>query len=339
METVWLIIIVIAVVLGSVAVSMARGFGGKFTRDHSDALVERAKTKAEIEQHQQDMKAREMELARQRAVALSDMRNENRMKIMEADSKNLQLLEVKLHDAGALKVEFEDGSDPERKGVPAIRWSWKPIGNAIIRIYRNEGTILEEVEAIKQKATLIHVVQDEAAGEYRDKEAAPGRTYNYYAFIEAKRMAIKPKSVTRELPPELAGVRVIDASGEIVSKFQDVEPEEIQEAVYSGLRYRRMTIEIYKTERDHRRAALDERSAEIDLKRYEAELSRLEEEIHFESGDIGEDDLDAALAQARKQTDGKRKIEEFLERIREDDSIDEEDKEIIEQRLMAKLLR
>lgn len=339
MTTVTVIIGVIIVVLGGYAISLARNSERRTTTDKSNAIVERARAKAEIEEHQRNAKLQEEEQARQRAVALANLRAEHRMEILEADRKNVQLLQSSLQDASALKVEFEDGSAPELRGIPVIRWNWRPLGNSIIRIHRNEGTILEEAESIKTNAMLIHVVQDEATGEYRDKEAASGRTYNYYAFIEAKRDGIRPKSVNRDLPPELAGMKVIDEKGMAVTQFEDIVPEEFQETIYSGLRYRRMTIEAFKTERDQKRASLDERKADLELKRYENELKTLEDEMTFESGEFDTDDLEAVLKQARRQTDNKRKVEEFMERVRKDSSLDEEEKEIIEQRLMAKLMR
>lgn len=305
--------------------------------DYQRSVAERKTAESLLEQTKQQSQQLELKAAHDRALVLQHARADAENKIMISNRNSLSVLHQQIEEKGGLKVEFHDGQTTD--GIPEIVWSWTPFSNAVIKIYRNEGGILEDIEMVKKSANLIHVERSRADGEYIDREAANGKTYNFYAFIEARRTGYRPKEVKRDLPPEVSVGRVIDESGKEIKHFETVEPEEFDEELYFGFEYKRLTVTAPLSELQIRRQSLDERKALVDLKQYENELKEMEEELAFESGVIDEEGLETIVAAAKKQTLYKRRADELLNKIDNDPELDEEEKEIIRERVLSKVMR
>lgn len=293
-------------------------------RKYAQAELERAKEERDITANALTLSA-----SRERAVTLERVRQETFTGILAADLESKNRLVRLIEGEGAFGVTFSDGSNSIDKGVPRISWQWTPFENAVIKIYRNQGTILEEIKQVSEKATLIHVEAYEPKGDYLDKEAMAGNTYNYYAYIETRRTGVRPRPITRDLPSEVSTGLVIDENGAEITTFETHEPEVYEEPFYSGFRYRRMVIEPYIDERAKRRRSLSERREEIELAEEEQELERLERDVGLRSGTLDANQLEHIIEEAKRLTDRDSTTRQAEAMLAGRDDIDDRQRELI----------
>lgn len=290
--------------------------------EHERAKTERARTEMKI-------KEAEFDAANKRALILSQARDNALAQILSADLQSKNDLLLKIGERGGLKIEFSDGDNSEDKGNPKISWEWVPFQNAVIKIYRNEGSILEDINAVMDKAQLIHVEQHKAQGHYYDKETKANHTYNYYAFIETRRTGIKAEPVTLDLPDEVKAGRVIDASGNEITSFQTVQPTSFEEPLYDGFCYRRLTVSKWLDGRAQRKEELAVRREELQIKEEEFELEALEKQIGLRSGNFDTDHIKLLIAEATEIASRGSVIDKATKMLDEDNSLDDRQREII----------
>lgn len=332
----------IFVVIGAIVVGLmfwvirsAQTLGDNARGDYQAGIAERKLAEERLEKTKQEGELIKQKIARDRALVLQEARSEAENKIKLANQHSLALLHEKATERGEMEVQFGDGF--ETNGVPTIDWKWSPFSNAVLKIYRQSGGIMEAIDQVIAHGGLIHVERKRAEGSYADREAEIGKTYNYYAFVEARRTAYRPKAVQRDLPPEMATGPVIDQQGKEISHFSTFEPEEYEDIVYFDFDYQRLTVTQPLSDLDKKRASLDERKSSIDLRKYEADLDALEEDLLLETGDLDTESLERIVANARKQTAYQKRANEVLDEIENDSSLSVEEKEIIRERIISKL--
>lgn len=321
------------VILLFAAIRMALSSENKTKAQHELAKAELEKAKAEREnakvEAELSLKRQELIAANERALTLSRARDSALQQIMDADLESKNQLTSKVLGLGGLEVLFDDGSNPIDKGAPRISWKWTPFENAVVKILRNEGTILETIPDVIAQATLIHVEQFDPEGFYNDKEAKAGHTYNYYAFIETRRTGVRAQPITLELPAEVRSGTVIDENGVEITEFRTVQPEPYEEPFYHGFRYRRLTVDKYLDELAQSQVSLDLRRKKLELAEEDMELQKLEREIGLRSGNLNSDHLRKLIEEAKRITGRGAAIGKAEEMLNEMDDVDEHQREII----------
>ena len=320
------------VLLGFAAIYLARTSENKTSEQHdlAKAELERAKTERELAIVQS---------ANDRALALTSARDNTLAQIMSADLASKNLLLGKIEERGGLVITFGDGNNKDDKGVPRISWKWTPFENAVIKIFRNEGTILETISMVDKKANLVHVEPNQREGSYQDKEARAGKTYNYYAFIETRRTGIRAEPITLDLPAEVRTGKVIDEYGLEITEFKTVRPHEYEEPFYHGFVYRRITVEKYLDGRAKKKESLDNRRADIELVEEEKELERLEREVGLRGGTFDAKHIQQLIEEAKRMTDRVGAIEKAETMLDGMGDIDERQREIILQLIRKNMHR
>ena len=215
------------------------------------------------------------------------------------------------------------------KALPKSHGSGHLFQNAVVKIYRNEGSILENVQHVIKSAQLIHVVQRKSKGEYSDREAVVNCTYNYYAFIETRRTGIKAETVTLDLPDEVKTGKVIDTTGKEITKFDTVKPTTYEEPFYDGFCYRRMTVSKWLDTRARRKEELTNRREDLEIQEEELELEKIEKQFGLRSGKFDVDHIKLLIAEAKVMAN-RGSILEKAERILDEDmTLDTRQREII----------
>ena len=334
---------VVIILLMFVAIFMARDNASKSERQHELAKAELERAKREREQSQAEtalaIEHHEMVAANERALILTRARDNALEQILSADLASKNQLVAKIEGSGGLWIEFGDGNNERDKGVPRISWKWTPFENTILKIYRNEGTILEDIETVMNKATLVHVEQYEAEGSYQDREAKPKHTYNYYAYIETRRTGVRAEPVTLDLPVEVRTGKIIDEHGNDITEFRTVQPQHYEEPFYHGFRYRRLTVAPYLDDRAKRREDLAHRREDLELAEEEKELERMEREIGLRGGNFDVEHIQSLIAEAKRMTDRVGAIEKAEAMLDGMDDVDERQKEIIMQMIRKNMYR
>ncbi len=333
----------VVILLMFAAIFMARANANKTKGQHdlARADLERAKTQRELSQAETSLaiERHQMVAANERALILTRAKNDALTQILSADLASKNEIIAKIQERGGLHVEFGDGNNEKDKGIPRIIWKWSPFENAILKIYRNEGTILEDVNAVMKKASLVHVEPYEAEGFYQDREARANKTYNYYAFIETRRTGVRAEPITLDLPIEVRTGKIIDEHGNDITEFKTVQPQAYEEPFYHGFRYRRITIEKYLDGRAQKRANLDDRREDIELVEEEKELERLEREVGLRSGTFDTKHIQSLIMEAKRMTDKVGAIEKAEAMLDGMDDIDERQREIILQMIRKNMYR
>ena len=178
-------------------------------------------------------------------------------------------------------------------------------------------------------AHSIHVEPYEATGTYHDKEAKPGKTYNYYAFIETRRTGVKAEPVRLDLPAEMKSGRVIDEHGNEITGFNTYHPQTYEEPFYDGFCYRRITVEKYLDDRARRKRSLDERRQDLEMSESEQELERLERELGLRSGNFDEAHIRKLIEEAKRLTEHGTAISKAETMLDGMEDVNERQKEII----------
>lgn len=290
----------------------------------------------EIEEARVKQKELSLELVRQenrsaneRALALSQARDNALAQILSADLQSKNELLLKISQKGTLRIQFSDGQNEDDQGAPSISWEWSPLQNAVIKIYRNEGSILEDVSAVMQNANLIHVEQHEPSGKYRDGEAAKGRTYNFYAFVETRRTGVRAEPITRDLPPEIRSGKIIDSHGNEVTAFNTVQPVTYEEPFYDGFCYRRITVGKWLDGREQRKESLAFRRGDLEMMEEEAELGKLEKEISLRSGNFDTHHIQLLIAEAKAVSNRGSVLDKAEKLLDAEEDLDDRQREII----------
>jgi len=321
---------VAVIFLGFVAILAARSNENKTLAQHELAKAELERAKSERELTHLEIERSEIQSANERALILSKARDNALAQILSADLQSKNELLLKIGERGGLRVQFSDGDNGDDQGAPRISWEWSPFQNAVIKIYRNEGSILENIKSVMTKANLIHVEQHEAKGSYLDKEAITKHTYNYYAFIETRRTGVKAQAVTLDLPAEVKTGKVIDENGDEVTAFNTVQPVTYEEPFFDGFCYRRLTVVKWLDERERRKENLATRREDLEFQEEEAELEKkLKKQTRLRSGNFDTEHIENLIAEAKKIA-GRGSVTEKAEKLLDDDdSLDERQREII----------
>lgn len=317
------------VILGFAAIFLARATENKTLAQHELAKAELERAKAERELTQLAIEQNEISAANERALMLSKARDNALAQILSADLQSKNDLLAKIGERGGFNVSFSDGNNITDKGTPRITWKWSPFQNAVIKIYRNKGSIFEDIKTVIKNAQLIHVVQSEPEGSYSDREVRPGNTYNYYAFIETRRTGVRAEAVILDLPAEVKSGRVIDENGNEITAFNTVQPQTYEEPFYDGFCYRRLTVEAHIDERGKRKRNLDLRREDLEMDEEEMELQTLERQVRLRSGNLGPDHIKLLIAEAKRIADRGSAIEEAEKMLDAEEGIDERQREII----------
>jgi len=311
------------------AMHMAKATENKTLAQHELAKAELERAKSERELTHLEVERSEIQSANERALILSKARDNALAQILSADLQSKNELLLKIGQRGGLIVQFSDGNNDEDQGTPRISWEWSPFQNAVVKIYRNEGSILESIKSVMAKANLIHVEQHDAEGFYDDREAIANHTYNYYAFIETRRTGVKAQAVTLDLPAEVRTGKVIDQNGDEITAFNTVQPVTYEEPFFDGFCYRRLTVVKWLGERERRKESLDKRREDLEFKEEEAELAKLEKQTRLRSGNFNTEHIEALIAEAKKIA-GRGSVTEKAEKLLDDDdSLDDRQREII----------
>lgn len=321
------------ILLGFAALSLARGSERRTKMQHELASAEIDRARKEREQSQKEIAQAilesESKAANERALVLSKARDEALLKIQMTDLQSKNDLLAKIGERGGLWVEFSDGDKEIEQGIPKVSWKWLPFQNAVIKIYRNEGGILEDVRSVMKNAQLIHVVQHDAEGFYSDREASPEHTYNYYAFIETRRTGIKAEAVTLGLPDDVRAGKIIDDSGKEITAFDTFKPTTYEEPFYDGFCYRRVTVRKWKDNRAKRKEELSNRREDLELHEEELELEKLEKQIGLRSGRFDTDHIRLLIAEAKELANRGSIMEKAESILAEDETLDNRQREII----------
>lgn len=299
----------------------------KSQKAEARADLERAKTeklKAETL-----VEATAIVAANERALTLSKARDNALAQILGADLQSKNELLLKIGERGGLRIQFSDGQNNEDKGAPRISWEWSPFQNAVVKIYRNEGSILENVDSVMKKANLIHVEQYEATGYYQDKEAIKGHTYNYYAFIETRRTGVRAEPITLDLPVEVRTGKVIDGDGNEITAFNTVQPATYEEPFFDGFCYRRVTVGKWLDSREQRKEDLALRREDLEMQEEETELAKLEKQANLRSGNFDTEHIKLLIAEAKKVSDRGSILDKAEKLLDEDAELDVRQREMI----------
>lgn len=317
------------ILLGFAAISMAISSKNRTETQHTLAQIELERAKSERELTHLAIEQNEVHAANERALILSKARDNALAQILSADLQSKNELLLKIGERGGLKVQFSNGYNENDKGAPRISWEWSPFQNAVVKIYRNEGSILEDIKMVMTKANLIHVEQHEAIGFYIDQEAIAKHTYNYYAFIETRRTGVKAQAVTLDLPAEVKTGKVIDENGDEITAFNTVQPTTYGEPFFDGFCYRRVTVVKWLDEKERRRENLQTRREDLEFQEEEAELTKLEKQIKLRSGNFDTEHIKTLIAEA-KQIAGRGSVMEKAEKLlNEEEELDERQREVI----------
>ena len=321
------------IILMFAAIFMAQANASKTKMQHDLAKAELERAKSEREQTQAEtalaIEKHEVVAANERALILTRARDDALTQILSADLASKNEIIAKIEERGGLHVDFGDGNNDNDKGVPCISWKWSPFENAILKFYRNEGTILEDIDAVMKKSNLVHVEQYAAEGSYHDREAKQKRTYNYYAFIETRRTGVRAEQITLDLPVEVRTGKIIDEHGNDITEFKTVQPQHYEEPFYHGFRYRRLTVDPYLNKQAKRRESIDLRREDIELAEEEKELEKMEREIGLRGGTFDAEHIQNLIAEAKRMTDRVGAIEKAEGMLDEMDDVDERQRDII----------
>lgn len=312
-----------------VAIYMARATENKTQAQHTFAKAELERAKSEREMTHLAIEKNEITAANERALILSKARDNALAQILGADLQSKNELLIKIGERGGLRVQFSEGQNEDDQGAPRISWEWTPLQNAVVKIYRNEGGILEDIAVLQKKAQLIHVEPRDARGFYRDNEAIKGHTYNYYAFIETRRTGVRAKSITLDLPVEVRTGKIIDADGNEITAFNTVQPVTYEEPFYDGFCYRRLTANKWLDERGRRRAKLTNRREDLELSEDELELEKLEQQVARRTGNFDREHLKLLIKEGREIANRKSFLEETEKLLDEEEGLDDREREII----------
>ena len=271
------------------------------------------------------------------ALALTSARSEAERNIIDAERRSLQSVYEQAEQSGGLKVEFTEVAKGNGDIDPLINWSWTPFGNTVLKIHRNQGSIIEDIERLKISSELVFVEQTEASGAFQDRDANNGETYNYYVFLETRRQGFKAKNVTRNIPAEFGDGQVIDAEGREITRFNTVEPEAFEEALYFGFQCKRVTLEVPEDQLAQQRRELDTRRSSVELKKYEEKIVRMEEDLEIERSGLTEDTLASLLDRAKAKSARRKNVEELLASIEADPDLDAEEKEELTEEILHRI--
>lgn len=319
----------LVVLLGFSAIFMARSNEQKTLAQHELAKAELERAKSEREMTDLAIERNEVTAANERALILSKARDNALAQILGADLQSKNELLLKIGERGGLRVQFSDGQNEDDQGSPRISWEWSPFQNAVVKIYRNEGSIVEDIKTLLKRANLVHVEQHVAKGSYTDNEATKGHTYNYYAFIETRRTGVRAESITLDLPVEVRTGKVIDGDGNEITAFNTVQPKTYEEPFYDGFCYRRITVAKWLDSREQRKENLAVRREDLEMQEEEAELAKLEKQVGLRSGDFGTDHIKLLISEAKKISGRGSVIERAMKLLDEEDGLDERQREII----------
>ena len=319
----------IVIIIGFAIIQMALSNENKTKSQHelAKAELERAKTERELTQHSIAQTARTA--ANERALILSKARDNALSQILGADLQSKNELLLKIGERGGLRVQFTDGQNEDDQGAPRISWEWSPFQNAVIKVFRNEGSILEDISTVMAKANLIHVELHHAKGFYQDREAIKGRTYNYYAFIETRRTGVRAEPITLDLPVEVSAGKVIDDKGNEITAFNTVQPVTYEEPFYDGFCYRRVTVSKWLDGRERRKEDLAMRREDLHMKEEEEELAKLEKQVGLRSGKFDTDHIKLLIAEAKEIANRGSVLDKAEKLLDEEEDLDERQREII----------
>jgi len=311
------------------AIFLARSTDTKAKKERALAEADLERAKSERLHANNMVEATALVAANQRALTLNQARDNALAQILDADLKSKNELLLKIGERGGLRVQFSDGQNEDDEGAPRISWEWSPFQNAVIKIYRNEGTILEHIKAVMAKANLIHVEQHDAKGFYCDKEASKGRTYNYYAFVETRRTGVRAEAITLDLPAEVRTGKVIDGNGKEITAFNTVQPVTYEEPFFDGFCYRRITVSKWLDGRERRKENLAIRREDLEMQEEEAELAKLEKQIGLRSGNFDTEHIMLLIAEAKAVTNRGSIIDKAEKLLDEDSDLDVRQRELI----------
>jgi hypothetical protein len=326
--------IIVIVVLGFIALSMALGSENKTKSDYEKSKAEREKAELEREQASREHETSLVVAATERGVLLESLRQEAEQRILIADQTSLANVFTKIEEQGGLQVTFGTDHQADGKARAKVAWAWNPFGNAVLKIYRNRQSIIEDPKAVVEQCDLIFIDNKKAEGEYIDGDSSAGNTFNYYVFLEVRHIGFKPAAVTRDIPSEIGQGVVLDNYGNEVKIFKTVEPEEYEESVFFGFHAQRITIEAEIDELVGQRKQLDKRRDRVALKKYAAKIAAMEEEMEIEESGLNADTLATLLDRAKAKSAQRKSFEELISNIEDDPDLDTEEKE----ELVAELL-
>lgn len=331
-----LLIVGIIVVAGFIMLSFALSSENRTKSDYERSKAERERAEAERERAARERELAVHQIAQDKALALIKARTTAEQRILEADRRSLESVYEKAEQAGGLKVSFDELRNDNGDHDPVIEWNWEPFGNAVLKIHRNQGGIVEVIEAIKEKTDLVFVEPDVSSGTFQDKDAAAGQTYNYYVFIEARREGFRAKPVTQDIPSQFGDGKVIDQQGNTITRFDTVEPEAYEESLYFGLKSRRITVSGVEDEFAAQRRELNRRKTKIEIGKLDAKLAKMETEMDQDGRELTEDDLEDLLAEAKIKKKKRERRDALIARIENDPDLNAEEKDELIEQILAR---
>lgn len=309
MEILVILFIVVAILI--VAVGMANGIDNKTKQNVDIAATDRIKAEQSRELQQLENELALEQRAERNALAAEQRRMMVKQQILDIDNRNRLALQTDMRKQGDISLAIEV-EEINLQPVPVVTWDWKPFGTAILKIHRNQGTILESAEAVKQHAPLIYLVEADAQGRFEDKEAQAGATYNYYAFAEMVREATRPVEVEKSVPSELG--QVVDQQGNVVETILGFEPETYDETMYFNLAYKRVAVDQKLSPFAQKHQELEERKTALRMKEMEADIIEQEEEFGLITDDTksASENIENMLAQAVSKGRQKAKVKQLV---------------------------
>ena len=331
-----LLIVGIIVVIGFIMLSFALSSENRTKSDYERSKAERERAEAERERAARDRELAVARIAQDKALALTNARTTAEQKIVEADRQSVAFVFEKAEQAGGLSVKFDELRKDNGDYDPLIEWEWSPFGKAALKIHRNTGGIIEEIEDIKEKTELIFVETEQSSGTFQDKDAHEGTTYNYYVFIEARREGMRAKEVTLPIPSQFGDGEVIDQQGNRITKFDTVEPEAYTESLYFGLKSKRITVSVKEDEFASERRELNRRKTKIEIGKLDAKLAKMEKEMDQDGRELTEDDLEDLLAEAKIKKKKRERRDALIARIENDPDLNAEEKDELIEQILAR---
>lgn len=336
MEGIFLLIILL-IVVGFFLISQANIVENKTKESAERAKAERERAAADRAISEMVQVETQEAISRNRALALVDARTTAEKKIIEAERQSLAEIEQKVHELGELKAVFAEHQNHNGSFSPSIEWSWSPFGNAVLKIHRNSGGIVEGINAIKQSAQLVFAETTASEGTFIDKEASGGNTYTYYVFIEVLRQGFRSKAVTRPIPTQFGDGEIINPDGSIVTQFDTVEPEPFEELIHFGLKSKRVTVSLDEDPLVETRRNLARRQSALEIKNMEKAIAQKEQELAESERGLSDDVIEELLLEAKIEKSKRQKVEKHIARIQDDPDLDDDQKEELIEEILARI--
>lgn len=183
------------------------------------------------------------------------------------------------HFEGSLRI------DSVHRAQPIFEYDFSGMEGCQLRLYRQQGAMLESVEDVIEKDEAILIMQKYApsTGDFIDYDAKDGQTYNYYAFLYFPVKTSRGEVVTTNMKllyPESHSGSFANVKESVRDpSFITVLPKEFQANLAHGFMAERITVPKHITA---------EERAKFETKKLQAknELRSMQDMLSFKSGDV-----------------------------------------------------